>query len=79
MASDFPVFPIGDLFKYFEKKVALGDALMLTAAEKHVSFTSTLVTWDKDHFVDKFPGRVITPHEYINSNFQSYHDSNSQR
>jgi len=77
MASDFPDFPIGDLFKYFEKKIALGDALMLTVAEKHLSFISTLVTWDKDHFTDKFPGRVITPHEYINPNFQSDHDSNS--
>jgi len=40
-------------------------------------FISTLVTWDKDHFTDKFPGRVITPHEYISPNFQSDHDSNS--
>lgn len=67
MVSDFPGFPIGDLFEQFQKKISLGDALMLTVAKKRLSFISTLVTWDRDHFKDKFPGTVITPHEYITS------------
>ena len=65
MASDFPAFPIGDLFALFKKKISLGDALMLAVAKNPVSFISTLVTWDKDHFKHKFPGKVITPDEYI--------------
>ena len=44
MVSDFPGFPIGDLFEQFQKKISLGDALMLTIAKKHLSFISTLVT-----------------------------------
>ena len=67
MISDFPGFPIEDLFEQFKKKILLGDALMLTVAKKHLSFISTLVTWDRDHFKDKFPGTVITPDEYITS------------
>lgn len=65
MTSNFPGFPIEGLFEQFQKKISLGDALMLIVAKKHVSFISTLVTWDRDHFKDKFPGSVITPDEYL--------------
>jgi predicted nucleic acid-binding protein len=67
MASGFPGFPIGDLFEQFKKKICLGDALMLAVAKNYLSFISTLVTWDKDHFTNKFPGTVITPNEYVSA------------
>ena len=63
-------FPIGDLFALLKEKISLGDALMLTVAKRHLSFISTLVTWDRDHFRDKFTGTVITPDEYISAQLQ---------
>lgn len=61
--SGFPTFPVRDLFEQFYKKISLGDALMLTVAARYLSFVPTLVTWDRDHFKDKFPGNVMTPVE----------------
>ncbi len=65
MTSDFPGFRIVDLFEQSQKKISLGDALMLTVTQKNLSFISTLVTWDKDHFKGKFQGIVMTPREYM--------------
>ena len=63
--ADFPAFSIKDLFDLIKRKTSFGDALMLTFASKYLSFISTIVTWDKDHLKDKYPGKVITPHEYL--------------
>jgi len=65
IASGFPSFPMRDLFEQFQKKISLGDALMLTVAASYLSFLATLITWDRDHFKGKFPGLVLTPSEYL--------------
>ena len=72
MTSDFPGFRIEDLFEQFQKKISLGDALMLTVTQKNLSFISTLVTWDKDHFKSKFQGIVMTPREYMAAKSRSH-------
>ena len=38
---------------------------MISVAEKYLSFVSTMVTWDNEHFEDKFAGKVLTPDEFI--------------
>ena len=63
--ADFPAFSIRDLFDLIKRKTSFGDALMLMFASKYLSFISTIVTWDKDHLKDKYPGTVITPYEYL--------------
>jgi prevent-host-death family protein len=30
-----------------------------------LNFVSTMVTWDNEHFKDKFAGKVLTPDEFI--------------
>ena len=37
---------------------------MMAVAEKYLSFVSTMVTWDNEHFKDKYTGKVLTPEEY---------------
>jgi hypothetical protein len=38
---------------------------MISVAEKCLSFVSTMVTWDNEHFKDKFTGEVLTPGEFL--------------
>lgn len=63
--DNFPTLQIVELFNLIKKRVSLGDALMLGIARKSLAFISTMVTWDKDHFIDKFPGNVLTPEEFL--------------
>ena len=63
--SNFAVLEINRIFDILGKKCSFGDALMMAVAEKYLSFVSTLVTWDKEHFKDKFYGNVLTPDEYM--------------
>ena len=65
LQSVFPSIMINRLFKILCKKASFGDALMISVAEKYLSFVSTLVTWDNDHFKDKFGGKVLSPAEYM--------------
>ena len=65
LQSDFPSIEINRLFGILSKKTSFGDALMISAAEKYLSFVSTMVTWDNEHFKDKFVGKVLTPDEYL--------------
>jgi hypothetical protein len=32
---------------------------------KYLSFVSTMVTWENEHFKDKFAGKVLTPDEFL--------------
>ena len=64
MNSDFPALSIESLFDQIRKRIPLGEALILAVAAQYLPFVSTFVTWDKTHFKEKFPGRVITPSEY---------------
>jgi hypothetical protein len=38
---------------------------MMAVAEKFLSFVSTMITWDNEHFKEKYTGKVLTPEEYI--------------
>ena len=64
MNSDFPALSMESLFDQIRKRIPLGEALILAVAAQYLPFVSTFVTWDKTHFKEKFPGRVITPSEY---------------
>jgi predicted nucleic acid-binding protein len=65
LQSYFPGIKIDRLFGILCKKTSFGDALMISVAEKYLSFVSTMVTWDKEHFKDKFAGKVLTPDEFL--------------
>jgi hypothetical protein len=38
---------------------------MLFIAENNLSFISTLITWDKEHFIGKYNGQIFTPDEFL--------------
>ena len=58
LQNDFPSIEMNRLFGILRKKTSFGDALTISVAEKYLSFVSTMVTWDNDHFKDKFAGNV---------------------
>ena len=60
-----PKMGIGELFALLERRMSLGDGQFLLTARNHVAFAKTLVTWDRDHFVERFAGRVATPAEIL--------------
>ncbi len=61
LETDFPSIGIKAIFDLLKTKTSLGDALMMAVARKHLPFISTMVTWDKLHFENIFPGTVLTP------------------
>ncbi len=63
--STLPPFPVSEVLACLRRRMPLGDALFLLTARRHVAFAKTLVTWDRDHFADRFPGRVATPADLI--------------
>jgi predicted nucleic-acid-binding protein len=65
LQSVFPGIKINQLFNIICKKASFGDALIISVAEKYLSFVSTMVTWDNEHFKDKYGGKVLTPAEYM--------------
>jgi hypothetical protein len=36
----------------------------MAVAEKYLSFVSTMVTWDNEHFNEKYTGKALTPEAY---------------
>ncbi len=67
LQSEFPSIEIRRLFDIISKKVSFGDAFMLGIAEKILPFVNTMVTWDNEHFKDKYSGTVVTPEEFMTS------------
>jgi len=67
LQSDFPGIKINRLFGIFCKKTSFGDALMISVAEKYLSFVSTMVTWDNEYFKEKYAGKVLTAGEYLSA------------
>ncbi len=63
--SNFPTIGINEIFDLLNKRISLGDALMLAVSRRHLAFISAMVTWNKDHFEGKFPGTVLTPDEFL--------------
>ena len=62
--TNFPIIKIKEIFDLITGRTSLGDALMISVARKHLSFVTTLVTWDDIHFKDIFPGTVLTPERF---------------
>jgi len=67
LESNFPSIGIKEIFELLKNRTSLGDALMVAVAQKHLPFISTMVTWDKDHLENTFPGTVLTPKEFLQS------------
>ena len=65
LGSEFPSIEISRLFDTISQKMSFGDALMLGLGEKLLPFVNTMVTWDKEHFKDKYSGKVLTPEEFV--------------
>jgi predicted nucleic acid-binding protein len=65
LQSTFPGLEISQLFNIMSKKSSFGDALMIAVAKRYLSFVSTMVTWDNEHFKGKYSGKVLTPKEYL--------------
>ena len=65
--TNFPIIGIKEIFNLLQNKTSLGDALMVALAQKHLSFISKMVTWDKDHLENIFPGAVLTPEVFLQS------------
>jgi predicted nucleic acid-binding protein len=67
LESEFPSVGIKEILELLKNRASLGDALMVVVAQKHMPFISTMVTWDKDHLENIFPGTVLTPQEFLQS------------
>ena len=65
LKNNFPDIGLSELFDLLRDRTALGDALMIAVARKHLPFVSKMITWDKEHFDGKFPGTVLTPKEFM--------------
>lgn len=65
--TNFPATRIREIFDQLKSRTSLGDALMMVVARKHLPFISTMVTWDKVHFENIFPGIVLNPEEFLQS------------
>jgi len=65
LEANFPDIGIKGIFDLLKNRASLGDALMLVVAQKHLPFISTMVTWDKIHFENIFPGTVLTSDEFL--------------
>lgn len=65
LQSVFPGIKIKRLFNILCKKTSFGDALMISSSETYLSFVSTMITWDNEHFKDTYGGKVLTPAEYM--------------
>ena len=65
LQSEFPSIEIHRLFDTISKRMSFGDALMLGLGEKLLPFVNTMVTWDNEHFKDKYSGKVLTPEEFV--------------
>ena len=65
LETDFPNITIKEILDLLKNRVSLGDALVVAVTQKHLPFISTMVTWDKIHFENVFPGTVLTPDEFL--------------
>jgi predicted nucleic acid-binding protein len=65
LETHFPKVSIKVIFDLLKKRTSLGDALMMSVAQEHLSFVSTMVTWDNAHFENIFPGSVMTPEGFL--------------
>ncbi len=62
-----PAAKISAVFDLMKRRASFGDAQMIAVAEQHLSFVSTLISWDKEHLTKLFRGTVMTPEEYLDA------------
>jgi len=65
ISAGFPSIRINEIFDIIKNRSSLGDAMVMATAHKYLPFVSTMITWDKIHFKDKFSGAVLTPAEFL--------------
>lgn len=63
--TKLPAIEIKQIFDLIKGRTSLGDALMISVANRHLPFVSTMVSWDDIHFENVFPGTVLRPEEYL--------------
>lgn len=63
----FPEVEVSAIFDLFKSRTSLGDALMISVAQKHTPFCRTMISWDKRHFENIFQGTVLNPKEFLGS------------
>lgn len=63
--TNFPAVEIKQIFDLIKGRTSLGDALMISVANKHLPFVSTMLSWDDIHLENVFPGTVLTPEKYL--------------
>ena len=63
--TNFPVIEIKEIFHLMKNRTSLGDALMISVANKHLPFIATMISWDDLHLKNIFPGTVLTPEKFL--------------
>jgi predicted nucleic acid-binding protein len=65
LEGTLPSLRIREIFEWITKKLSFGDAYVLAVALKQMPSLSVMITWDKEHFKEKFQGTIQTPAEYL--------------
>ena len=65
LESNLPSIEMKEVFDLIKRRTPLGDALMIAVAKNHLSFSSTMISWDNMHFKNIFHGDVLTPEEFL--------------
>ena len=65
LESNFPSIEMKEIFNLLKRRTSLGDALMISVAKNHLSFISTMISWDNLHLKNIFHGAVLTPEEFL--------------
>ena len=65
LESPLPALRTGDLFEIISMKTGFGDALIVSAIEKHVPGATRFVSWNAQHFRDRLSIPALTPREFL--------------
>ena len=65
LESPLPPLKTGDLFHVIARKTSFGDALIISAVEKHIPGTGCFVSWNARHFKGRLSVPTLTPREYL--------------
>jgi hypothetical protein len=65
LESPLPTLKTGDLFDVIARKTSFGDALIISAVEKHIPGTASFVSWNARHFKGRLSVPAFTPREFL--------------
>jgi hypothetical protein len=65
LESPLPALKTGDLFDVISRKTSFGDALIISAVERHIPGTAGFVSWDARHFKGRLSIPALTPREFL--------------